>query len=65
MQSALLILAPIALLGVALVLAKGLYHFTQEGDEARRSSNRMMRWRIALQFVAVILLLAVVAISGG
>ena len=63
MQTALFILAPLALLGVALVLAKGLFHFTQEGEEARRSSNRMMQWRIALQFIAVALMLALLTLS--
>ncbi len=65
METAAFLLAPVALLAVLFVLVKGLYHFTQEGEAHRRRSNRMMRWRIGLQFVAVAVLFGLAMVFGS
>jgi hypothetical protein len=51
-----LILAAIA--AVAVVLGFGLYSLFRGGDYARSNSNRLMRLRVAVQAVAVVLLMA-------
>lgn len=51
-------LIPLALIGVVGALFLGLKSFTEEGEDARRRSNRMMQWRIGLQFLALVLMMA-------
>lgn len=52
------ILIPVALAAVLLTLAAGLYALFKGGDFGRSYSNRLMRLRVLLQFVAVIILAA-------
>ncbi len=52
------ILIPIALLAVFATLCVGLYSLFRGGDFARSNSNKLMRLRVLLQFVAVVLLVA-------
>jgi cytochrome bd-type quinol oxidase subunit 2 len=52
------ILAYVVMAGVLVVLARGVWTLYKTSDEARSRSNRLMRLRVALQFVAVILLMA-------
>lgn len=59
------IILPLALLAVAFVLGRGLISFTRDGEEHRRRSNRLMQWRVALQFLAVILLLLFLVLAGA
>ncbi|SDR26926.1 twin transmembrane helix small protein [Pseudovibrio sp. Tun.PSC04-5.I4] len=49
------ILVPIALFAVALVLALGLWNMMRGGDPSR--SQKLMRYRVLLQFVAIILIM--------
>lgn len=56
------LLACVAVLGI---LAVGIGGFGQGGEFNRKHGNRMMRWRIAAQFVAVVLILAYVAWRGN
>ena len=56
MAEILLYLIPVFLIAVVVALTLGLASFAQEGQEARQRSNRMMQWRLALQFVAVVLI---------
>jgi hypothetical protein len=58
------ILVAIACLIVAGVLAVGLYSLYRGGDFARSYSNKLMRLRIVAQFVAIIVILAVLYLSG-
>ena len=44
-------LAPVAAIAVAVVLALGLFNMAR-GGPAKRSQN-LMRWRVALQFAAI------------
>lgn len=49
-------------LGVVVTLFTGLGGMTHGGEFNRRHGNRMMRWRVGLQLLAVILLLSYVAL---
>ncbi|WP_395945999.1 twin transmembrane helix small protein [Brevundimonas sp.] len=49
-----LIVAAIA--AVTVTLGLGLYSLFRGGEFARSHSNRLMRWRVGLQAVAVLLL---------
>lgn len=44
---------------VFLVLCVGLYSLFRGGDFARSHSNRLMRLRIVLQFVAILVIMTV------
>ncbi|MCI4660393.1 MAG: twin transmembrane helix small protein [Neomegalonema sp.] len=65
MTSLLLILIPIVLVAVVFVVGRGLFSFTQEGEEHRRRSNRMMQWRLVLQALAVVLILIATVVIGS
>ena len=43
-----------AMLVVVLILARGLSHFGKGDLESAKKSNKMMQWRIAAQFMAVL-----------
>jgi hypothetical protein len=49
---------PVALLAVLVTLCLGLYSLFRGGDFARSHSNKLMRLRVLLQFIAVLLLVA-------
>ncbi|HEV7159187.1 MAG TPA: twin transmembrane helix small protein [Caulobacteraceae bacterium] len=51
-------LIPIALLAVFATLLVGIYSLFRGGDFARTWSNKLMRLRVALQFVAILVLVA-------
>ena len=61
----LLIIATIACIVVLAILALGIGAFAKGGEFSRRHSNRLMRYRIAAQFVAVLLILAAVFFGKG
>lgn len=69
MSGFLFYLATLAILATFGVLAWGILGFgagTRKGIEGARFSNRLMRWRIIAQFVAIILvLLTVWAVRSG
>ena len=50
------ILVIAAILAVTVTLGLGLYSLFRGGDYARSHSNRLMRWRVGLQAVAVLIL---------
>jgi hypothetical protein len=49
----------IAVGAVFVVLCLGLYSLYRGGDYARTHSNRLMRLRVMLQFIAIIVLMTV------
>ncbi|WP_454714078.1 twin transmembrane helix small protein [Caulobacter segnis] len=51
-------LVPAALLAVLIALGVGLYALFRGGDFGRSYSNKMMRLRVLLQFIAIIVLVA-------
>jgi len=52
------ILIPLALLAVTVTLGFGLYALFRGGDYGRSRSNRLMRLRVLMQFIAVVVLVA-------
>lgn len=58
------ILVLVAVLAVAGILLFGIGSFSRGGDYNRRNANRIMRLRIAAQFVAVGLILLYVWLRG-
>jgi hypothetical protein len=52
------ILAAVASLAVLGILIFGVASFAKGGEFNRRNSNRIMRWRLGAQFVAVVLIVA-------
>jgi uncharacterized membrane protein len=49
---------PVVLLAVVVTLFFGLYALFRGGDFGRSYSNKLMRLRVLLQFIAVIILVA-------
>ncbi|MEM7296154.1 MAG: twin transmembrane helix small protein [Pseudomonadota bacterium] len=60
-QDPLFLIAFMACLAVAGILLMGLGAFTKGGEFNRKHANKLMRWRLAAQFLAVILILIFVA----
>ncbi len=56
----LFIVMAIACIGVLIILLIGIGGFAKGGDFNRKHANRIMRYRIYAQFVAVLLILAFV-----
>lgn len=61
----LFLLIALSVLAVTAILAVGIGGFANGGDWNRRNGNRMMRWRLIAQAVAVALILIFVALRGG
>lgn len=59
MTKAILALAVLVMAGVVVVLARGMGTIGKSDIENSRLSNRMMRWRVGLQFLAVALIVLV------
>jgi len=53
----LFILIAVVMLGVVAILVTGVGGFARGGEFNRKYANKLMRWRIAAQFVAVVLIL--------
>ncbi len=56
------ILLPVALGAVALVLLLGLMNMMRGGSPNR--SQQLMRWRVVLQFVAIVITMVTVWVMG-
>lgn len=67
LQDPLFIIVLIATLAVLVILVIGIGGFAIGGEFNKKHSNRLMRYRIAAQFVAVVLILIYVYFrrSGG
>ncbi|MGB0900285.1 twin transmembrane helix small protein [Halocynthiibacter sp.] len=61
----LFILAALAILVTLVVLMTGIGGFARGGEFNKKHSNRLMRWRIIAQAVAVALILLFIAIRSG
>lgn len=53
------ILVALALAVVVAILLAGLYTLWKGGDTSVSWSNRLMRWRVLAQFIAVIVIMTV------
>lgn len=60
----LFLLAALAALAVLVILALGIGGFAKGGDFNRRHANRLMRWRLIAQAVAIALILVFISFSG-
>jgi hypothetical protein len=58
------IIVGIATLVVAGVLVVGLYSLFRGGDFAKTYSNKLMRLRILAQFIAIVIIMAVLYLNG-
>ena len=56
------IVLPIAVGAVAIVLLLGLFNMMKGGSPNR--SQQLMRWRVALQFVAIVITMFTVWVMG-
>ncbi|GLK54696.1 chromate transport protein ChrA [Methylopila capsulata] len=54
---------PAAVGAVAVVLILGLFNMMRGGDPNR--SQKLMRWRVGLQFVAIVIIMATVWAMGS
>lgn len=61
----LFILATVACFVVLGILLFGIGTFAKGGEFNRRNANKIMRWRIGVQFVAVILIVAFAWLRAG
>ncbi len=61
----LFILVVLAVLIVAGILLLGVGTFGKGGDFNKKYANKIMRWRIGAQFIAVLLILLYVYLRGG
>ena len=53
------IVVAIALVAVVAILAAGLSTLWVGGDFSRKWSNRLMRYRVVAQFIAIVIIMAV------
>lgn len=60
----LFLIVAVAMLAVLGILAFGIGTFGRGGEFNRRNANRIMRWRIMAQAVAVVLILLFVWLRG-
>ncbi len=65
LQDPLFIVVILAVLLVLAILLTGIFSFGKGGDFNRRNANRLMRYRIYAQFVAVLLILVFVWLRSG
>jgi hypothetical protein len=56
-------MVPIAIGAVAIVLVLGLFNMMRGGSP--NTSQKLMRWRVLLQFVAIIVIMATIWIMRG
>ena len=59
---AVVVIAALAVLGI---LMAGIAGFAKGGEFNRKNANKLMRWRIGAQALAVVLILAYVAWRGS
>lgn len=57
-------LVVLAVLATTVILITGIGGFARGGDWNRKNGNRMMRWRIIAQAVAVALILLYIWLKG-
>ena len=65
MSSFLLFLIPIALGATAIILGVGIYSLAKGGAFAKENSNKLMRYRVMAQGVAIALIALLVMVIGN
>ncbi|MEM9250357.1 MAG: twin transmembrane helix small protein [Pseudomonadota bacterium] len=61
----LFIIAALAVLAVAIILMVGIGGFAKGGAFNKKNANKIMRWRIGAQAVAVALILLLIYMRGS
>jgi chromate transport protein ChrA len=56
------LVVPIAIGAVAVVLILGLFNMMRGGD--MNTSQKLMRWRVGLQFAAIVIIMATIWFMG-
>ncbi len=64
MTSILEIFVAIALAAVLLIVGYGVWNMSRTGAEARTRSNKLMRLRVLVQFMAVVMLMLLFFLGG-
>ena len=57
------LLIPISLIAVLAVLGTGIYAMFKGGDFNKKYSNKLMRLRITLQFIAIVIIMTALYFS--
>ncbi|MEE2945287.1 MAG: twin transmembrane helix small protein [Pseudomonadota bacterium] len=65
LEDPLFIVVAIATLLVLVILTIGIGGFARGGEFNKKHANRLMRYRIIAQAIAVILILVFIAVRGG
>lgn len=65
MTAVLYFLIPVVMLAVVAVLGAGIYSLAKGGTFAKENSNKLMRWRVMLQALAILLLMLFLALAAG
>lgn len=65
MNDPLFIVIAVVMLAVVAVLLFGISSFAKGGEFNKKYANKAMRWRIAAQFIAVLLILLFVWLRGS
>ena len=65
LEDPLFILVAIACLVVLGILLTGVGGFAKGGDFNKKHANKIMRWRIYAQAIAIVLILIFVLVRGG
>jgi hypothetical protein len=63
MNPSLALFVPLAIGAVAVVLVFGLVNMLRNGSP--NTSQTLMRWRVVLQFIAVVLIMGALWLKGG
>jgi hypothetical protein len=63
LEDSLRLIIPFALIAVALALVFGLWNMMRGGDP--KLSQKLMRARVILQFLALVIVMAVIYLSGN
>lgn len=62
MSAAFAALIPFALIAVAIVLGLGLWNMMRGGPG--NLSQKLMRWRVVLQFIAIVVVMTAIYVTG-
>lgn len=66
MSNLIFFLIPIALAATAIILGVGIYSLAKGGSFAKANSNKLMRWRVMAQGIAIALMAVfLIAIGKG
>ncbi len=65
MSGIFIVLVPLALTAVAITLGVGIYSMFRGGEFSLKWSNKLMRLRVALQAVAILIIVLAIMSRGG